>query len=71
MLAEWYAGSDDEKSNVISLLPEFLNSRYTCVILMFVGDAILNLKSFKDIELSADLIADGHATATYYVMTQK
>lgn len=62
------AGSDTEKNNVSALLPELWNSRYTGVILLFIGDAALNWSSFEDMELSDTLVGDGHAPATYYVL---
>ena len=68
--AEMLAGSDTEKSNVTELIPELWNSRYTGVILLFLGDAALNWDSFEGMELSDTLVGDGHAPATYYVLTQ-
>ena len=67
--AEMLAGSDKEKENVKTIIPELWNSKYTGVIIFFLGDAIGNRDSFKNMELGESLIGDGHAPATYYVLT--
>lgn len=65
--AEEIAGSDKEKDNVVEILKELWNSKYSGVILLFLGDAAWNWKSFKDMKFDQSLIGDGHAPATYYV----
>ena len=67
--AEMLGGSPIQQNNVKSLIPEFWNSKYAGVILLFVGDALRNAGSFMDMELGKTLVGDGHAPATYYVLT--
>lgn len=67
--AEMLGGSPIQQNNVKSLIPEFWNSKYAGVILLFVGDALRNAGSFMDMELGETLVGDGHAPATYYVLT--
>lgn len=66
--AEMLAGSEEEKANVMALLPELWNSEYVAAALLFVGD--VGIDSLLSLELGAELIGDGHALATYYVLTQ-
>lgn len=68
--AEMLAGSNQEKENVKTIAKELWNSKYSGVILLFLGDSIKNMGSFKDMEMGESLIGDGHAPATYYVLTQ-
>lgn len=67
--AEMLGGNDKEKENVKAILPEFWNSKYFGVILLFLGDAIIHHKSFNNMELNESLVGDGHAPATYYILT--
>lgn len=71
LVAELLAGSDAEKSNAITLLKELWNSKYSVVILAFIGDtkvadAVDLIKNFPSDPM--DLVGDGHAPATYYVL---
>ena len=67
--AEMLAGSKEEQNNVKALIPELWNSKYAAVVLLFLGDAVKNSSSFEGMELGQSLIGDGHALATYYVLT--
>ena len=54
------------------LLKELWNSRYAAVIVLLLGDAVTNLDTIKNNAPSAlnqALVGDGHAPATYYVLT--
>ena len=66
--AEMLAGSEEEKANVMALLPELWNSEYVAAALLFVGD--VGIDSILSLKLGVELIGDGHALATYYVLTQ-
>ncbi len=68
--AEMLAGSDQEKDNVGVIVKELWNSKYAVVIVLFLGDAVWNMGSFEDLSLGESLIGDGHAPATYYILTQ-
>ena len=70
LVAELLAGSDAEKENVMTLVWELWNSKYTVVILAFVGDAFGDVKDLISNLPSnpMDLVGDGHAPATYYVL---
>lgn len=67
--AEMLAGSTEEQKNVKELIPELWNSKYAAVIILFLGDAVMNSDSFEGMELGQSLVGDGHAPATYYVLT--
>lgn len=71
--AELLAGNDQEKNNAWELIKELWNSKYGAMLVLFLGDAITNWGSFSDISISDPftLIGDGHAPATYYVLTQE
>lgn len=66
--AEALAGSEKEKANVMEILPELWNSKYAAVLVLLFGD-ILSNKSMEGLDLEASLVGDGHAPATYYVLT--
>lgn len=66
--AEALAGSDEEKENVVVIIKELWNSKYTGVLLLFLGDAVTNFSSFEGMTLGETLVGDGHAPATYYVL---
>lgn len=68
--AEILAGSDLEKDNAITIIKELWNSKYGGVIVLFLGDSLMNLDSFKNLSIGESLIGDGHAPATYYVLTK-
>ena len=63
-------GSVQEQENVQALIPEFWNSKYAGVILLFIGDAAFNMGAFDGLELGASLVGDGHAPGTYYILIQ-
>lgn len=66
--AEMLGGSAQEQNNVKSLISEFWNSKFSGLLLLFVGDAIWNWGSFSSMELGESLVGDGHSPATYYVL---
>ena len=65
--AEMFGGSEEEKNNVISLLPELWNSKYAVVGILLLGDAYINKDLFEGLEIATTLLEHGHAPATYYV----
>lgn len=67
--AEMLAGSKTEQDNVKALIPELWNSKYAAVVLLFLGDAVTHKSSFEGMEFGQSLVGDGHAPATYYVLT--
>lgn len=72
LVAEMLAGSKAEQENAMTLIKELWNSKYSVVILAFVGDAfgdLMNLISNLPSD-PMDLVGDGHAPATYYVLIQ-
>lgn len=70
LAAEMLAGSKAEQENAMTLIKELWNSKYSVVILAFVGDAFGDLKDLISNLPSdpMDLVGDGHAPATYYVL---
>lgn len=70
LVAEMLGGSDADKENVMTLVPELWNSKYSAVILAFIGDSFGDLKDLLNNMPSdpMDLVGDGHAPATYYVL---
>ena len=73
LLAEFIAGYKTD--NVIALLPEFWNSKYVAVILLFLGEAAIEIRYVNPDLLSGmsfdimEMMGNGHAPATYYILT--
>ena len=66
LTAEMLAGSKAEQENAMTLIEELWNSKYSVVSLAFVGDLTVLISNLPSDPM--DLVGDGHAPATYYVL---
>lgn len=67
LVAEFLGGEETTKDNILSILCEFWNSRYSPILLFLLVDAKNNVDVVKEnLTLPYKAMADGHTTATYY-----
>ncbi|MCR4745262.1 MAG: InlB B-repeat-containing protein [Lachnospiraceae bacterium] len=61
--------SNDGNKNSVKLIPELWNSRFTPVIALLLKDAVSNRDELPGVADPIKIMGDGHAPATYYVLT--
>ena len=69
---DWAFDDEYKDKDMFSIFKELWNSRYSPVLVLLLGDGVKNWDTLKEnapSELTMTLMGDGHATATYYVLT--